>query len=301
MTLPEIYRCSHCFTCCAVFIMCILLFVAGCSQDEQEQEQVQDREPVRLVYVDWVSEQASAHVVKAVIQEEMGRDCELLTVSLHAMWQSLAAGEQDASVAAWLPSLQADFLQEHQGEIQELGINLEGTRIGLVVPKYAEVESIEELSGHRDRFENRILGIDPGAGIMARTSEAMNAYGLDGFELISGSGPTMTTALEKAIEEERWIVVTGWTPHWKFAKWDLRYLDDPDGVYGQEEHISTIARQGLEDDMPEVFSFLQNFYWSPEDMEQVMLWARDEQVDYYQAAKRWVRENQDRVQAWLEN
>ncbi|MGM0418139.1 MAG: glycine betaine ABC transporter substrate-binding protein [Thermodesulfobacteriota bacterium] len=303
MAFDVVARYSRCFTRSAVFIMSIMLLVSGCSQDKQEKEQVQkqEKEPVRLVYVDWESEKASAHVIKAVIQEKLHRDCELMTVSLHAMWQSLAAGDQDASVAAWLPSLQGDYLKKYGNKVRNLGINLKGTRIGLVVPEYVEIESIKELKEHREKFASRIVGIDPGAGIMGRTSEAMDLYGLNDFELISGSGPTMTVALKKAVEEKRWIVVTGWTPHWKFAKWDLKYLKDPKGVYGQKEHISTIVREGLENDMPGVFNLLQNFKWNPDDMEQVMLFARDEEMDYYQAAKRWVSENEAQVEAWLEN
>ncbi|MBS3732765.1 MAG: hypothetical protein KGY42_07635 [Desulfobacterales bacterium] len=44
------------------------------------------KETVKLVYVDWASEKASAHVVKAVIENRLDRECELLSVSLIAMW-----------------------------------------------------------------------------------------------------------------------------------------------------------------------------------------------------------------------
>ncbi|MBS0014290.1 MAG: hypothetical protein KFF46_09995, partial [Desulfobacterales bacterium] len=63
--------------------------------------------PVKIVYVDWASEKASSNVIKAVIQKRLSRECELLPVSLGAMWESVAQGDQDGMVAAWLPSLQA--------------------------------------------------------------------------------------------------------------------------------------------------------------------------------------------------
>ena len=37
----------------------------------------------------------------------------------------------------------------------------------------------------------------------------------------------MTAALKSAIANDEEIAVTGWTPHWMFARWDLKYLDDP--------------------------------------------------------------------------
>ena len=280
------------------------LLVCGCSDSEKQKTQEgatsSPKEPVKIVYVDWASELASSHVVKAVIEQELDRKCELLSVTLIAMWEAIAAGDQDGMVAAWLPSLQARFLKKHASEVDNLGPNLEGTRIGLVVPEYVSPASIGQLREHGEKLKNKIIGIDPHAGLREKTKAALQAYSLDSFQLVSGSGPTMTTSLGKAIADKRWIVVTGWTPHWKFAKWDIKYLEDPKNVYGGQEYIGTIVRKGLKRDMPRVYAFLDAFHWAPEDMEQVMLLARDEETSYLEAAEQWVRQNQDLVQSWVD-
>jgi glycine betaine/proline transport system substrate-binding protein len=281
----------------------MVLFIGcggGNGSEGPAEEKAARKETVRIVYVDWASERASAQVVKAVLEERMGRECRLLDVTLVAMWQALAAGDQDATVAAWLPSLQARFLKRHGSEVVNLGPNLKGTRIGLVVPDYVPVDSITELTRHTERFEGKIIGIDPHAGLMDKTKKAFDAYDLHDFELVSGSGPTMTTALGRAIRKREWIVVTGWTPHWKFARWDLKYLEDPRNVYGEEEHISTIVRKGLKEDMPRVYAFLDNFSWSPGDMAEVMYKAQANGTSYAEAAKEWVHANERRVSSWLE-
>ena len=283
-----------------VILLSVSVLFSSCSRETPEVEpDKESKEPVKIVYVDWASEVASANVIKAVIRKKMGRECELLPVSLNAMWQALAAGDQDGMVAAWLPSLQAKYRDKYGSDVEYLGPNLEGTRIGLVVPEYVGIDSIKELSDYRDKFDSRIIGIDPQAGIMKKTETAMQKYQLDNFKLISGSGPTMTKILKQAIDEERWIVVTGWTPHWKFARWDLKYLKDPRNVYGDKEYIGTFVRQGLKKDMPEVYTLLDNFKWRPEDMEQVMLYARSENTNHYQAALRWIKENDSIVNKWL--
>jgi glycine betaine/proline transport system substrate-binding protein len=74
----------------------------------------------------------------------------------------------------------------------------------------------------------RIIGIDPGAGIMAASEKALIEYELD-YELVEGSDATMVATLKQAIDNNKWVVVTGWAPHWKFATWDLKFLDDPKG------------------------------------------------------------------------
>ena len=291
----------------AALICCFLwsgFLVCGCSSEntpgkETETGASAGKEPVELVYVDWASETASANVVKAAIEKKLNRECDLLSVSLIAMWESLAAGDRDGMVAAWLPSLQARFLEKFRPDVENLGPNLEGTRIGLVVPEYVDIHSIEQVKTHKTRFKHKIIGIDPPAGLMKTTEKAMQEYRLDGFELVSGSGATMTTALGNAIEENRWIVVTGWTPHWMFARWELKYLEDPRNVYGDEEYIGTIVRKGLEKDMPDVYHFLDNFRWSPDDMAEVMLKAQDQDTGYPGAARQWIEENESKVNTWV--
>ncbi len=283
----------------SILTVIFLLSVSACSQPEAVAEEEDGPGLVKIVYVDWVSEIASAHVIQAAIEDRLNYECELLSVTAISMWESVAAGDQDAMLGAWLPSLQQEYLGQVEDQVVNLGPNLVGVEMGLVVPAYVEIDSITELNMHAGEFDNRIIGIDPEAGLMANTLRALEVYELDDFELISGSDLTMTSALEIAYEEERWIVVTGWTPHWKFARWDLKYLHDPEKVYGESEYIGTIVRQGLQEDMPEVYAFLDNFYWTAADMEQVMFWFIEDGMTPAAAAARWVEENSDLVDQWV--
>lgn len=292
---------------CFLGIIFILAALTGCSpeqaspgQDDSPEERHNGKEEtVEIVYVEWASEVASSHVVKTVIQEKLGYDCQLLPVTVTSMWESVAAGDQDGMVAAWLPSLHEGYYEDHKDQVENLGPNLEGAIMGLVVPDYVPVDSIEELNEHAEKFDDKIIGIDPEAGIMAKTNQVMEEYSLQNFDLVTGSDSTMATTLGNAIDKERWIVITGWNPHWKFAKWDLKYLQEPKNVYGDEEYISTIVRKGLEEDMPRVYDFLNNFYWTSEDMEQVMLWIQEEDTTSREAVRRWIEENEVLVDKWV--
>ncbi|MBS9404780.1 glycine betaine ABC transporter substrate-binding protein [Halomonas sp. TRM85114] len=259
--------------------------------------QAQDKGNVHLAYVEWSSEVASTNVVRAVL-EQAGYEVDMTSLSAAAMWQSLATGDADAIVAAWLPTTHADYMERVGDDVEDLGVNLDGTKLGLVVPEYTDVDSIAELNDNADTFNGEIIGIDPGAGLMGLTEEVIETYDLD-LDLRSGSGATMTAALANAIQNEEDVVVTGWTPHWKFARWDLKYLEDPENVYGGAEQIHTIARQGLEEDMPEAYAILEAFEWTPEQMGEVMLMNQEDDADPYENAKQWVEDNQDVVEEWL--
>lgn len=267
--------------------------VSSAAQAEEE------KGTVNLAYVEWSSEVASTNVIAAVL-EQAGYEVDLTSLSAAAMFQALSTGDADAIVAAWLPTTHADYMERLGDSIQDLGPNLDGTKLGLVVPEYTDVDSIADLNDNADSFNGEIIGIDPGAGLMALSEEVVDTYDLE-LDLRSGSGATMTAALASAINNEEDVVVTGWTPHWMFARFDLKYLEDPENVYGGAEQIHTAVRQGLEDDMPEAYAILDAFEWTPEQMGEVMLMNQEDGSDPYENAKQWVEDNQDVVAEWLDS
>src|SRR5690625_2939523 len=252
---------------------------------------------VHLAYVEWSSEVASTNVARELL-EKAGFDVKTSALSAAAMWQAVAAGDADATLEAWLPSTHKDYYERLQDDSVDAGTNLDGTKLGLAVPTYVEIDSSTELNHVADLFNNEIIGIDPGAGLQGLTEDVVEEYDLS-LRLRDGSDATMTAALANAVNNEEPIVVTAWTPHWKFARWDLKYLDDPKGVYGGAEQIHTITRKGLKEDNPEAYAILERFEWSPADMEEVMLLNEEPGSDPYENAKKWLADNEDRVKEWL--
>ncbi len=256
-----------------------------------------ETERVELGYVLWDCANASTHVMAALIEDELGREVRVTSVDAGPMWMGLARGDFDGMVTAWLPGTHEAYYEQTMGDVVNLGANLEGARIGWVVPAYVPVNSIDELNDYIDEFDGQVTGIDPGAGIMAASERAIDAYDLN-YNLLSGSDAAMTAALERAIEREEWIIVTGWTPHWKFAAYDLKYLEDPKKSFGDSEHIATIVTPELEEKFPDVYQLLDNFYWTPEQIGVVMGYIEDGQ-DPFDAARLWIANNKETVENWL--
>lgn len=256
----------------------------------------EDGEPIQIVHNPWDTEVASANVI-AIALEEAGFDVTLVSVDNAIMFESVATGESDATTAAWLPVTHGAIIETYEDKLVNLGPNLEGARSGLVVPTYMDVNSIADLYDHAD---SRIMGIEPGAGIMIQTEIALETYdNLSDWELEAPSTGAMLATLADAINNQEEIVITGWTPHWKFQQYDLKYLEDPENVYGEAEGIYTLVRQGLEEDQPEAYRILDNFVWEVEDMEAVTLEMQNG-VSEKQAAQNWIDQNREKVEQWLE-
>lgn len=271
----------------------------------------------KLSYVAWDSEIASTNLLKYVMENKLGYKVNALQVEAGPMWTGVASGDVDASPAAWLPLTHADYWARYKDQVDDLGANMTGVRTGLVVPSYmTDVNSIEDLetgaasSGSAsapanadiaanvgDAVSHQIIGIDPGAGIMKSTASAIETYGLTGWNLVEGSGAAMTATLDKAYKNEEPIIVTGWTPHWMFNQYDLKYLDDPDKVYGDAEEIHTIARKGLKDDHPVAYEFLSRFNWTSDQMGEMMIAIQDGTTPE-QAAKDYAGKHPEQIAEW---
>lgn len=147
-----------------------------------------------------------------------------------------------------------------------------------------------------------ITGIEPGAGISVATENALEEYNeLEGWDVELSSTAALMSELETAIDNEDPIVITGWNPHWMFAKYpDMHYLDDPENVYGETETINSLARIGLEEDKPEAYQILDQFNWEVEDMEQIMNDANESGEEVEDVAKQWVEDNSEKVDEWLD-
>lgn len=145
----------------------------------------------------------------------------------------------------------------------------------------------------------KITGIEAGAGVFQGAETAVEEYDLDGWKVVASSSGAMATQLGEAIDKEEPIIVTGWSPHWKFSEYDLKYLDDPKGVFGAVEEITTMAREGLAEDSPQAYKVLEQFNWTSDDIESVMLDIKDG-VSEEEAAQAWIDDNGDKVDEWFE-
>ncbi|BBD07042.1 glycine betaine ABC transporter substrate-binding protein [Desulfovibrio ferrophilus] len=257
------------------------------------------KDEIKIAYVEWDCAAASTNLVQAVLQEKMGYEVEIIPVAAAAMWQAVGTGDVDGMVTAWLPVTHADYLAKVKDKVENLGPIVGGAKLGWAVPSYVKAESIADLNKYADKFDGRIIGIDPGAGLMRLSEQAVKDYDLK-LELMEGSGATMTAALSNAIKNNEWVVVTAWSPHWMFGKWDLKYLADPKGTLGGEEHIDTIVRKGLSKDKPEVYAFLDKFeYKDAVQMQTLMAWNQEPGADRYENAKRFIKEFPETVDSWL--
>ena len=261
----------------------------------------QAKETIRIGWTAWSDAEFVTKLAARILEDRMGYEVELLQTDIAPQYQGLATGSIDIMLMSWQPGTHEDYLKKVGDDVVNLGLLDTHARLGWVVPDYIpkdELASIEDLQKPevREKLDGTITGIDPGAGLTRLSKKAIEDYGLD-YELQISSGAGMTAALERAVRRDDWIVVTGWSPHWKFGAYELRYLEDPKGVLGRFERVHAVARQGFYQDNVEAAGFFSRMQLPIDDLQQAMFEAQE--TSYEGAVANYIENHPERVDYWV--
>jgi glycine betaine/proline transport system substrate-binding protein len=265
--------------------------------------QAAEKPTLRIGWTAWSDAEAVTRLAERLLEDRLGQPVELVLLDIGIQYQGLANGDIDAMLMAWLPLTHKPYMDKLGDQVVNLGPLYTGARLGWVVPEYIPKDQLNSIAELKDRqvmrkLGRQIHGIDPGAGLMQASEKALQAYGLDRYRLISASGAGMTAALSRAIKRKQWIVVTGWSPHWMFARWKLRYLEDPKQALGGRERIHALVRKGFYQDFPlPVTDFLSRMFIPLEELEALMADAAE--TSYDAAVQRYIEQHAARVDYWV--
>jgi len=271
----------------------ILLTAVSCNT--KKKSAAADDKKVTILYPNWAEGVAFTHLAKVALEAS---DYEVVLYNLEPglIYGELSKDDSkgDVCMDAWLPNTHVEYWKSYGDKLVRLGEAFSDGTTGLVVPSYVNINSIEELNANKDKFGGEIFGSGSGDGIYANTLKAIDTYNLD-FTQIASSGPAMVASLQKAIRDEKWVVITGWKPHFMWSKFDLKYLEDPKNVYPKDV-CAIISRRGFETDKPEAAKFFKNF-----NLNEVQLSSLLDTIDKKgeeAGAKEWYAANKALVDGW---
>lgn len=247
-------------------------------------------------YIPWDEDIAVSYLWQHVL-EEQGYDVKLQQLDVAPTFAGVAQGDIDLFFDTWLPVTHEDYWNQYGDQVEDLGVWYDAATLNIAVPDYVDATTIGDLKGMADTFGGKIVGIEAGAGLTRVTEEeAMPTYGLEDYTLQTSSTTAMLAELKRATDAKEPIVVTLWHPHWAYAAFPIKDLEDPEGAMGEAEEIHVIGREGFSDDFPDLASALGEFTMDDEtlgDLEQVVL--REHEDDQAAGVDAWVAENQDWV------
>ncbi|WP_199257419.1 glycine betaine ABC transporter substrate-binding protein [Paracoccus binzhouensis] len=189
-----------------------------------------------------------------------------------------------------------DYWQRNKNRLEKISPVSHGLYQGIAVPKYVPVDSIEQLNDNAEKFGGKIVGIEPGSGLMREASDAVSAYGLN-LQLVEGSSAAMTAALKSATDRQEWIAVTIWEPSWMVQKFDTKFLADPKGVFAPPQGYYWIGQKGFSEENPEAREAIASVYVPIAEVTAINT-AVNEGKTMDQAIADWIEAHADLIGCW---
>jgi glycine betaine/proline transport system substrate-binding protein len=277
-----------------------LLAFSGCAAAEAEtvgDGNSDNKDLTIAVFNGWDEGIVASELWKAILDEK-GYNVELEYADVAPVYAGLSTGDYDLNLDVWLPNTHASYIKEYGDDITEISAWNDEAKNTIAVNADAPIDSIAELAENADLFDNRLVGIEPGAGLTeAVTDNTIPTYGLEDMDYQTSSTAAMLTELTAAEKSGENIAVTLWEPHWAYGSFDLKNLEDPEGTLGVAETIHAYGKKDFSTDFPQATKWLGNFTLDLEQLtslETAMFVDYDGQ-DYGPIVEKWIEDNQEYV------
>ncbi|WP_449432626.1 glycine betaine ABC transporter substrate-binding protein [Pseudomonas putida] len=210
-------------------------------------------------------------------------------------YSALARGDVDILVSQ-INYVASDYWQKNKQRLEKVSVVSHGLRQGIVVPKSMAINSIDELNSVKDQVGEKIIGVEPGSGLMRELNTAVKEYGLQ-YKVIDGSTAAMAAQLQSSLERKQPIVAVLWTPSWMSMKNDVKFLDDPKHVFAPPQTYYWIAKKGFSAENPHLREVLASMYVPIETINAINGAVKDGATED-QAIDTWWKENSDITGRW---
>ena len=316
-------------------LACAGLVLVGCGDssidDETEANEEQAAEAggecgeLNMAVNPWVGYEANAYVVGTVAAEELGCTVNYKDLKEDVSWQGFGTGEVDVVIEDWgHPDLEKKFVAEKGGDgsaidFGETGIDgeIHWYVPGWLAEEHPEVLDSANLNDFADEFatsesggQGQFLGSDPS---YVQFDEAIiENLDLDFKVVFSGGEAATVTAFEQAQKNKDWLIGYFWEPHYIHVVAGMQRVELPEYTEGCQDDPATVAcdypntplkkfvaTEWSESDSTAV-DLVKNFQWTSEDQNEVAAWIAADGMTPEDAAAKWIEENSDTVDAWLE-
>ncbi len=247
--------------------------------------------------------------VATVLLSALGYTPQVSTLSVPVGYEALKNAQTDVFLGNWMPAQQKfrDDL-DAAGGIEELAQNLEGAKFTLAVNKAgadAGVADFADLDAHKDEFDGKIYGIEPGAPANQSIQGMIDAdqFGLGDWTLVESGEQAMLAQVGRNSGDGTPTVFLAWAPHPMNEAIDITYLSGGDEQFGPDfggATVHTLARSEWVQACPNAAKLFSQLKFDV-SMENVLMGKiLDDGMDPKDAANDWIADNPDAASAWLD-
>jgi glycine betaine/proline transport system substrate-binding protein len=276
----------------------------------------------------WAGSTANVYIAKSVLEDELGCRVEITKIAEIPVFQAMADGKVDAVLEDWQHTDEYKKYIDEAGTVVQGGpLGVEG-HIGWFIPQYLmeehpEFATWEGLKGNEDLFktpesgdQGMFLGGDP--SYVQKDRELIQALGLNFKHVTTGAEPAQVARWSQLYKQQKPVIFYWYTPQYLNQEYDLAEVKLPERTSGCKddakaggnpeqykcEYDVTIINKLFSKEFAEsrspAYDVLKKMKLTNADQELVAKQIAGEKVDPEKAGEDWVKDNPDKVDAWLQ-
>jgi glycine betaine/proline transport system substrate-binding protein len=276
----------------------------------------------RIAVNPWTGYVSNAHVIGRVAATQLGCNVTYSDVKEEVAWQGMADGTLDTVVENWgHEDLVAKYVDEAK-TVQMAGDTGNQGIIGWYVPpwmveKYPDITDWNNLNKYADLFKTSESGdkgqlLDGDPSYVTNDEALVENLDLNYKVVVGGSEAALIQSFRTAEKDKKPLLAYFYEPQWFFNEIAPVRVNLPPYEPGCDADAAKVAcdyppyvlnkvvsTQFAESDSP-AYDLVSNFQWTNEDQNVVSTYIAEDGMDPDAAADKWIADNQDKVDAWLQ-
>jgi glycine betaine/proline transport system substrate-binding protein len=276
---------------------------------------------VNIAINPWVGYEANAAVIAYVAEKNLGCKVTKKDLKEEVAWQGFATGEVDAVVENWgHADLKKKYIEDQKVAVEAGPTGNKGV-IGWYVPpwmveKYPDITDYKNLNKYADLFKTSESGgkgqlLDGDPSFVTNDAALVKNLDLNYKVVYAGSEAALITGFRQAEAQKKPMIAYFYEPQWFLAEVKLAHVNLPKWTEGCDADpakvacdyppytLDKIVSKKFADSGSPAATLIKNFTWTNDDQNVVAKYISVDKMTPEEAAEKWVKDNPDKVKAWL--
>ncbi|GAA3444830.1 ABC transporter substrate-binding protein [Planomonospora venezuelensis] len=296
-----------------------LLLLTSCGGQEPAPERTGGT--VRIAVNPWVGYEASAAVLGALLEKELGYEVETVKLNEAQSWEGLEKGTVDVIVENWGREAEKKTYIEEKKVAVSAGRNGNKGIIGWYVPqwmveKYPDITDWRNLNKYAHLFRTSKSGdsgqlLDGDPSYVTNDEALVRNLGLDYKVVYSGGEDALIKAAIRATERREPLLMYFYEPQWLFTRLKLVKINLPPYAIGCDADAKKVAcdyppylldkivSRRFADTGGRAYELVRNFAWTNDQQNAVAGGIADDGLSAQEAAAEWIEANEIVWKDWV--
>lgn len=265
-----------------LLIVIFSFLMVSCQNGNQKKSNINHTPDVVIAYESWSETRAFTTFVKYLLEDS---GYTVKTILVENGYNALLEGKADVFLERWEPN---DVYAEPCDTLLPLGNIYNKGKIGLVVPKYMDAQTIDDIEKFKKELDGKIYAVNPGSESSTGINVVTQRYNFT-LEIKGVTESEMMKIFETKYMNREPFCITGWFPHPMLDQNYLKILEDPHHAFSKGYNLVKYSRRSWAKEHTELTAFFKKLKFTEPQFKVLIDKVGESNWDIEKATAAWYK------------